>query len=194
MRTFIALYHETHDERYLEACRPVVGVYVRWARELGTWTTPYPDNYMDRVPFMIHVGVMGLYQYYQICPEPVVKITLLTVIDDMIRECYMGRTDMFYGKQAPAVRFQNLNGMVLETLAVAYELTGDSSYIEKGLGMFSWISVENPPPVYDFSKYKEDEYTVIYNCPAGPKRCAQTLLPFLRYYRLAMELGYLKNR
>jgi len=194
MRTFIALYQETHDERYLEACRPIVEVYVRWARELGTWTTPYPDNYMDRVPFMIHVGVMGLYQYYRICPEPVVKSTLLAVVDDMVKECYMGRTDMFYGKQAPAVRFQNLNGMVLETLAVAYELTGDSSYIEKGLGMFSWISVENPPPVYDFSKYKEDEYTVIYNCPTGPKRCAQTLLPFLRYYRFAMELGYLKNR
>ena len=100
---------------------------------------------------------------------------------------------MFFGKQYPAVRFLNLNGMVLESLAIAYELTGDRAYIEKGLGMFQWITVENQPPIYDFSKFKANEYTVIYNCPAGPKRCAQTLLPLLHYYRYAFDLGYITN-
>ncbi len=60
MRTFLALYRETYEERWLDACRPIVEVYIRWAKELGTWTTPYPDNYMDRVPFMMHVGIAGL--------------------------------------------------------------------------------------------------------------------------------------
>lgn len=189
MRTFMALYQETGDEQWLNACRPIVDVYVRWAEELGTWTTPYPDNFMDRVPFMIHVGVMGLFRYWEVTGEERVKATLLKVIDDMITNCYVPRLDTFFGKQSPSVRFLNLNGMVLETLAVAYRLSGDRSYLEKGRGMYEWIAVENPPPIYDFSKYKEDEFTVIYNCPAGPKRCAQTLLPFLHYYRLAMEEG-----
>lgn len=189
MRTFLALYRETYEQRWLRACEPIVEVYIRWAGELGTWTTPYPDNYMDRVPFMMHVGIAGLYQYYEIKPEKQVKDTILLVVDDIIRHCYMERIDMFFTKQYPAVRFLNLNGMVLESLAIAYELTGDEEYIRKGLGMFSWITVENQPPIYDFSKYKQDEFTVIYNCPAGPKRCAQTLLPLLHYYRYVVELN-----
>lgn len=188
MRTFMALYRETYEERWLEACRPIVEVYIRWAKELGTWTTPYPDNYMDRVPFMMHVGIVGLYQYYEMEPQRQVKETILTVVDDIIRHCYIKRIDMFFGKQYPAVRFLNLNGMVLESLAIAYELTGDVEYMKKGLGMFAWITVENQPPLYDFSKYKHDDFTVIYNCPVGPKRCAQTLLPLLHYYRYAVEL------
>lgn len=193
MRTFMALYRETNHEKWLDACRPIVDVYIKWADEQGTWTTPYPDNYLDRVPFMMHVGIVGLYQFYEICPLERVKDTLLTVIEDIICHCYIKRADMFFGKQHPAVRFQNLNGMVLETLAIGYELTGNIEYIKKGLGMFSWITVENQPPVYDFSKYKENEYTIIYNCPAGPKRCAQTLLPLLHYYRYAFDLGLIKN-
>lgn len=194
MRTFMALYHETWEQEWLDACEPIVDVYIKWAKELGTWTTPYPDNYMDRVPFMMHVGIVGLYQFYQVRPSPEIKRIIITVVDDMIRYCYIPRADVFFGKQFPAVRFLNLNGMVLESLAIAYELTGDRAYMETGLGMFEWITRENQPPLYDFSKYKHDEYTVIYDCPAGPKRCAQTLLPLLHYYRRAMELGYLRNR
>lgn len=194
MRTFMALYRETNQEKWLKACRPIVEVYISWAEELGTWTTPYPDNYMDRVPFMMHVGIAGLYQYYEICPEERIKDTVLCVINDMIEHCYIKRADMFFSKQHPAVRFLNLNGMVLESLAIAYELTGNKGYIEKGLGMFSWITVENQPCIYDFSKYKQDEYTVIYNCLSGPKRCAQTLLPLLHYYRYAFEMGFISNR
>lgn len=193
MRTFMALFRETGEQRWRDACAPIVDVYIRWAEELGTWTTPYPDNYMDRVPFMIHVGLAGLWQYYEAFGDERIKQTILLIINDLIRHCYIPRIDMFFGKQYPSVRFQNLNGMVLESLAIAYELTGNKEYIEKGLGMFSWITVENPPPIYDFSKYKEDEFTVIYNCPAGPKRCAQTLLPLLHYYGVALELGYLRS-
>jgi hypothetical protein len=193
MRTFLALYRETYEERWLDACRPIVEVYIRWAKELGTWTTPYPDNYMDRVPFMMHVGIAGLYQYYEIKPEKRIKDIILMIVDDIIRHCYIKRLDMFFAKQYPAVRFLNLNGMVLESLAIAYELTGRKEYIKKGFGMFSWITEENQPPIYDFSKYKQDEFTVIYNCPTGPKRCAQTLLPLLHYYRYWAELNTIEN-
>lgn len=194
MRAFMALYRETWEQRWLKACESIVDIYLKWAKELGTWTTPYPDNYMDRVPFMMHVGIVGLYQYYQVCRSEDIKKTIITVVDDIIRYCYIPRADVFFGKQFPAVRFLNLNGMVLESLAIAYELTGEQIYMEKGLGMFKWITKENQPPLYDFSKYKYDEYTVIYDCPSGPKRCAQTLLPLLHYYDRAVELGYLKNR
>lgn len=187
MRTFITLYKETYEERWLEVCRSIIDVYIRWAKELGSWTTPYPDNYMDRVPFMMHVGIVGLYQYYEMRPDDEIKDTILTVVDDIIYHCYIPRADVFFNKQYPAVRFLNINGMVLESLAIAYELSGDREYLKKGLGMFDWITVENLPPIYDFSKYKHDEFTVIYNCPAGPKRCAQTLLPLLHYYDQIVE-------
>ena len=48
------------------------------------------------------------------------------------------------------------------------------------------------PPIYDFSKVKRDAFTVIYNCPIGPKRFAQTLIPLLRYYDAAMDTGVLQ--
>ena len=114
------------------------------------------------------------------------------MINEMMEECYVERAGTFYGKQSPAVRYLNLNGMVLQSLAIAYELTGDRKYIDAGMGMFQWISVENLPPVYDFSKIKRDAFTVIYNCPVGPKRCAQSLIPFLHFYKYVMELGILE--
>jgi len=191
LRGLLALYTELDDERYLEACRPIVQTYIKWAELFGSWTSPYPDNYLDRVPFMMHVGLVGLHSYYKLAGGEDVKKTLLTVIDDIVRECLNPRLNMFLGKMHPSIRFQNLNGMVLESLEIAYELTGDVSYLRKGLGMFSWMTVENQPPIYDFSKLKRDDFTVIYNCPVGPKRAAQSLIPLLRYYSAAMKEGLL---
>ena len=182
LRTFLALYNETHENRWLDACKPIVQTYIAWAKLYGNWTSPYPDNYLDRVPFMINVGLVGLYRYYTITKIPEVKETLLIVIDDLVKECLIPRANMFFGKQHPAVRYQNLNGMVLESLFIGYELTGKKGYLEAGLGMFNWLTKENPSPIYDFSKIKRDEFTVIYDCPVGPKRSAQTLLPLLKYY------------
>ncbi|HKL59230.1 MAG TPA: hypothetical protein VJ863_04980 [Sphaerochaeta sp.] len=193
LRTFLALYNETHESRWLEACKPIVRTYIAWAELYGNWSSPYPDNYLDRVPFMINVGLVGLYKYYMITGMPEVKETLLTVIDDLIRECLIGRANMFFGKQHPAIRYQNLNGMVLESLFIGYELTGKKDYLEAGLGMFNWLTRENHPPIYDFSKIKRDEFTVIYDCPVGPKRCAQTLLPLLKYYTAILSEGLLSQ-
>ncbi|MCI6673031.1 MAG: hypothetical protein MR519_01605 [Spirochaetaceae bacterium] len=192
IRNFVDLYVETHDEKWLEDCAPIADTYVRWADELGSWTSPYPDNYLDRVPFMMQVGIGGMYAYYLLKPSEKVKKTLLTIIDDIITNCWNPRTNMFLGKLHPSIRFQNLNGMVLETLAIGYALTGETAYLEKGRGMFLWITKENMPPIYDFSKVKRDAFTVIYNCPIGPKRFAQTLIPLLRYYDAAMDTGVLQ--
>ena len=187
LRNFIDLYVETYDRKWLDDCLPIVDTYVRWADLMGTWTSPYPDNYMDRVPFMMQVGIGGLYEYYKLAGGEKIKETLLKVIDDIVANCYVPRLDMFLCKMHPSIRFQNLNGMVLETLEIGYRLTGDKRYLEKGLGMFDWITKENAPPIYDFSKIKRDEHTVIYNCPVGPKRFSQTIIPLLRYYTAIME-------
>lgn len=187
LRALLSLYQETGEEKYLSACTPIVTTYVKWAELFGSWSSPYPENYLDRVPFMMHVGLVGLYSYYRLCGGEDVKKTLLVVINDILSECLDTRLNMFLGKQHPSIRYQNLNGMVLESLEIGYELTSDVNYLKKGLGMFSWITRENQPPIYDFSKIKRDDFTVIYNCPVGPKRCAQTLIPLLRYYTAAME-------
>ena len=187
LRNFIDLYVETHSKRWLDDCLPIVDTYVRWADLMGTWTSPYPDNFMDRVPFMMQVGIGGLYEYYKLAGGEKIKETLITVIDDIVANCYVPRLDMFLCKMHPSIRFQNLNGMVLETLEIGYRLTGDKKYLEKGKGMFDWITKENAPPIYDFSKIKRDEHTVIYNCPVGPKRFSQTIIPLLRYYTAIME-------
>ncbi|WP_320128851.1 hypothetical protein [uncultured Sphaerochaeta sp.] len=191
LRTFLSLFTETHEQRWLEACKPIVQTYITWAKLYGNWTSPYPDNYLDRVPFMIDVGLVGLYAYYQFNKTKEVRDTLLMVIDDLVKECLIPRANMFFGKQHPAIRYQNLNGMVLEVLEIGYELTGKKDYLEAGLGMFNWITKENQPPIYDFSKTKRDAFTVIYDCPVGPKRCAQTLLPLLKYYTAIITEGLL---
>lgn len=191
LRALLTLYSETHQKKYLDACRPIIGIYERWASMFGTWTSPYPDNFLDRVPFMMHVGLVGLHGYYKITQDPEVRKTMLAVINDLVKNCLNSRLNMFPGKMHPSIRYQNLNGMVLESLEIGYELTNDVSYLKAGLGMFKWITVENQPPVYDFSKIKRDDFTVIYNCPVGPKRCAQTLIPLLRYYTAILQEGLL---
>jgi hypothetical protein len=192
LRSFCALYNETHDPKWLDACDPIADIYIQWAQECGSWSSPYPDNYMAREPFMITVGIVGLYNYYAFRPKDAVKAVIIAVVDDMIGTCYNPRIGTFYGKLPFPVRFLNQNGMVLQSLAIAYELTGDKAYLEVGFGMFDWITKENLPPIYDFAKVKRDDFTIIYNCSVGPKRCAQTLGPLLHYYKYMVELGYLK--
>ena len=193
MRTFMAMYRETYDDMWLEACRPIVELYIAWADKQGSWMTPYPDNYLDRVPFMMHVGIEGMYQYYKYREDEQIKATLIKVVDDIIENCYVQRIGMFLNKTHPSIRFLNTNGMVLESLVIAFELTGNKKYLEIGKGMFQWMTEENLPPIYDFSKYVQDYYTVIYNCPAGPKRSAQSLLPLLHYYKVILEQGYFEK-
>lgn len=55
----------------------------------------------------------------------------------------------FYGKQSPAVRHLNLNGMVLQSLAIAYELTGTGNISMRAWDV-QWISGENLPPCMIF--------------------------------------------
>ncbi|MCB8573729.1 hypothetical protein LJE06_21775, partial [Bilophila wadsworthia] len=74
------------------------------------------------------VGVVGLTGYYRLRPDQRIKETVLSVINEMMDECYVERAGTFYGKQSPAVRYLNLNGMVLQSLAIAYELTGNRKY------------------------------------------------------------------
>ncbi len=187
LRTFLALFAETNETKYLQVCEPIIETYCQWADIYGTWTSPYPDNFMDRVPFMIDVGIVGLYRYYSNRPSERIRTVLLKVIDDVRKNCLHTQTNMFMGKLHPSIRYQNLNAMVLETMAIGYALTNDSSYLKDALGMFSWITKENQPPIFDFSKVKRDDFTVLYMCPVGPKRCAQSLLPILNFYALAMK-------
>lgn len=191
LRSLVALYNETHDQKWLQPIQPIVDYYIGWAEHYGSWIYPYTDHCLARIPFMITVGISSLMRYYRVDPQPGIKNVIIKVVDDLIKNSFIERIGLFYGKQLPSIRFINLNGMVLEALEVAYELTGDIKYLEKGLGTFEFITCENQPQLFDFTKIKRDSHTVIYDC-SGPKRFAQSFLPFMMYYRAILNAGLLK--
>lgn len=132
LRTLTALFVETHDEKWLEKAEWIVGHFKQWEKEYGHWLAPYTDNTIIRVPFMIAVAVGSLMRYYRERPSKDLKEMILRAVDDMIQNC-LQEIGLFYYKELPSLKKPGGNQLVLEALAIAYELTGDKSYLEAGL-------------------------------------------------------------
>ena len=60
---------------------------------------------------------------------------LIRAIDDIVENCTLDN-GLFYYKELPSLSRNGNNTLLLESLAIAYELTGDKKYLEYGFKTF----------------------------------------------------------
>jgi len=185
LRTLVALYVETQDEKWLKKCNWIVEQFVVWKKEYGNWLAPYTDNTLVRVGFMISVAIGSLMRYYRIFPSEELKQMLLEAVDDLI-ENTMLPYGLFYYKELPSLNRLGTNGLLLEALTIAYELSGDVSYLKYGKRTFQRAIRESIPGTGGAKRHVED--AVLTN-GAGTKNFAQIFLPLTVYYVACVNAG-----
>lgn len=178
LRTLTALYVETWDERWTEKCRWIVGHFKEWIEEYGEWVAPYTDNTSIRVGFMISVAVGSLMRYYRVFREADVREMILSAIDDLVDNCLM-ENGLFYYKELPSLARNGNNTLLLEAMAIGYELTGEKRYLEYGRKTFE-MAIKGSSGGGGGKRIVED---TVLSGGGGTKSFAQSFLPLTLYYR-----------
>ena len=188
LRTLTALYVETGEEKWLVKCANILQDFKVWGKQYGSWLAPYTDNTVVRVGFMISVAIGSVMRYYMEFPDPELKDMMLRAVDDLIENCYMEKLGCFYYKELPSLNRIGNNALILEALAIAYELSGDKEYLRTGILTFQKIVAAGAPGSGGGKKVVEDA-VVVGN--ASSKGFAQSMIPLATYYRAASECGLL---
>ena len=184
LRTLTALYVETHDKKWLAKSEKIIEDFKVWREQYGDWLAPYTDNTVIRVGFMISVAVGSLIRYYREFPDEELRALMLKAVDDLIANCYMERTGLFYYKELPSLDRLGGNTLLLESLAVAYELTGDTKYLKYGEQTFK-------KAIRDQSGGSLGKKTIYGDAvvagSGSTKNFGQSFIPLATYYKALME-------
>ncbi len=177
LRTLTALFLETNDKKWVVKAEWIVSQFKAWNERYGIWLSPYTDNTTIRVGFMISVAIGSLMRYYRVFPSDELKKMILDAIDDLTQEFMTGQ-GLFYYKELPSLSRNGTNTLLLEAMAIGYELTGDIKYLEFGKKTFK-RSLDGKAGLPSGKKIVED--TVILG--SGPtKNFAQSFLPITYFY------------
>ncbi|MBQ8821638.1 MAG: glycoside hydrolase family 127 protein [Lachnospiraceae bacterium] len=185
LRTLTALYVETHDEKWLSKAEWIISHFKEWGEEYGGWIAPYTDNTLIRVGFMISVAVGSLMRYYRVFPDEELKEMLLSAVDDLIENGMLGN-GVFYYKELPSLSRIGNNTLLLEALAIGYELTGNPEYLSYGMNTFTSNIKAIPSGAPGTKSIRED--AVIYK-NASPKSFGQSFIPLAVYYKALTDRG-----
>ncbi|MDE7270146.1 MAG: hypothetical protein K2N81_06695, partial [Acetatifactor sp.] len=188
LRTLTALYVETRDEKWISKCDRILRDFEVWEEQYGDWLAPYTDNTLIRVGFMISVAIGSVMRYYREFPKPELKEMMLRAVDDLIENCYMEQLGCFYYKELPSLNRLGQNTLLLESLAIAYELSGDVEYLKPGIRTFKRTIAGVVPGAVGAKKIVGDA-VIVGN--ASSKAFAQCMIPLATYYRAAAESGLL---
>jgi hypothetical protein len=188
MRALVALYKETNNEAWLDKCDWIVSHFEAWEAKYGLWLSPYTDNTEIRVVFMIAVAVGSLMRYYRVRPQEKVKRMILHAVDDLVENARLDN-GLFYYKELPSLKRFGNNPIILEALAIAYELTGNKQYLEAGVPTLRY-NVAAGAGGRGNKSIVED--TVMTNAP-GSKNFAQLMVPVTSYYVACMREGVLNE-
>lgn len=177
LRTLTALYVETGDEKWTKKCEWIVSQFAAWNDRYGKWLAPYTDNTTIRVGFMISVALGSLMRYYRVFPSDELRQMMLEAIDDLT-ENFMTRQGLFYYKELPSLSRNGTNTLLLEAMAIGYELTGDVKYLDYGKKTFERSLAVSPASVG--GKRIVEDAVMVGN--GATKNFAQSFLPITCYY------------
>ena len=184
LRTLTALYKETFDKKWTAKCDWIVDQFKEWSDTFGGWLSPYTDNTAIRVPFMISVAIGSLIRYYREFPREDIRNMILTAADDLVENCYMD-TGYFFYKELPSLGRIGNNPLLLEAMAIAYELTGETKYLEYGKNTFRMM-VQGSLGM-GFSAQKRIDENIVLVGTTATKRFAQMFIPVTTYYKAVAE-------
>ena len=184
LRSLTALYQETGEDRWLSRSKDIIAQFRAWNERYGVWLSPYTDNTVIRVGFMISVAVGSLMRYYRVFPDEELKVMLLAAVDDLI-ENFRNPYGLFYYKELPSLQRNGNNTLLLESLTIAYELSDDASYLEYGLRTFR-NSIKDIPGYNNTKRLTEDSVLV---GAGSTKAFAQSFLPLVQYYNALCRSG-----
>lgn len=187
LRALTALYVETGDDKWLERCEWIINSFKIWEEEYGNWLAPYTDNTLIRVGFMISVAVGSVMRYYRVFPREDIKQMLIRAVDDIVENCTLDN-GLFYYKELPSLSRNGGNTLLLESLSIAYELTGDSRYLEYGLKTFE-RSINSTQSSGVGTKQIIDDTVLV--AGDSTKGFAQSFIPLVTYYKALGDAGLL---
>jgi len=113
---------------------------------------------------------------------------ILTAADDLVENCYMD-TGYFFYKELPSLGRIGNNPLLLEAMAIAYELTGETKYLEYGKNTFRMM-VQGSLGM-GFSAQKRIDENIVLVGTTATKRFAQMFIPVTTYYKAVAENGML---
>lgn len=183
LRTLTALYVETSNKKWIERCDWIIDSFKTWEKEYGYWLSPYTDNTLIRVGFMISVAVGSVMRYYRVFPRDDIKEMIVREVDDLVENCMLDN-GLFYYKELPSLARNGNNTLLLEALAAAYELTGNTDYLKAGLKTFE-KAIKTPASGSVGSKQIIDD-AVICNGDST-KGFAQSFIPLATFYHALSE-------
>ncbi len=187
LRSLTALYVETNDKKWLAKADKIVQDFRVWGEQYGgDWLAPYTDNTVIRVGFMISVAVGSLMRYYRVFPSMELKEMMVNAVDDLIENFYMERTGLFYYKELPSLNRLGTNTLLLESLVIAYELTGDAEYLKYGEQTFKKALYASGGSSLG-KKMIYGDAVVAGN--GSTKSFGQCFIPLATYYKAIMESG-----
>lgn len=134
-----ALYRATGDVRYLACCE----LMLTWLKEWQADNGHFPRNegvahllgpfaQFDGRPFGVGVMLKGVAAYYRIKPDEELKAFFLKAVDGVI-DAFESAEGLFKTPELQGYAIMLETVLILDGLALAYELTGKKSYLEKGL-------------------------------------------------------------
>lgn len=185
LRLFTALYDETHDKKWLEKCEWIVGHFEQWYEECGGFGAQYTDNTLVRTGFMTAVAIGSLMRYYRHFPSDRLKKLIMAAVDDIYDNCRL-KNGLFYYKELPSLARNGGNPLLLEAMAVGYELTGDKKYLEAGKRTLIQKLRSSASGGGSTKKIMGD---AIMQGNGSTKNFAQLFYPLTVYYKMLCEAG-----
>lgn len=184
LRSLTAMYIETGEEEFIEPCERIVDEFEDWQNKYGHWMSTYLDNVLVRVPFMTSVAIGSLMRYYRQFPSERIRKMILTEVDDLLETAYMD-CGVFMYKELPSLSRYGTNTLLLEALAIAYELSGDTKYLIPGIETFNVTLHSKLSGPVGTKMIKEDAVVTT----GSAKRFAQSFMPLTTFYKAVSDAG-----
>lgn len=180
LRSLTALYIETRDRKWLIKSQKILEDFRLWEEQYGNWLAPYTDNTVIRTGFMISVAIGSVMRYYREFPDASLKQMMIKAVDDLVENCYMEQTGLFYYKELPSLNRLGNNTLLLEALAIAYELTGDVNYLSYGEQTFQKAIRDNSGGGLGKKTIYGD---AVLAGSGSTKNFGQSFIPLMTYYK-----------
>ncbi|MBT4141482.1 MAG: hypothetical protein HOE48_26490, partial [Candidatus Latescibacteria bacterium] len=193
MRGLIAVYNETKEQKYLDACTKIAEQFLAWKNDLGAFLAPYTSHTQVRVPFMISIAVNALHRYYTATKDERIPGLIAEEMGDLLDHCVMPDGRFFY-KELPSLHRRAGSSREMEALCHAYELSGEKRFLEQAFRMMETMVDHGISGSRGGKRIVKDLVgdTVLFD-GSGPKSFASFYVPFMSAYKTLADAGVMEK-